>query len=771
MVNNKTPKAMGGNITKIEATEQDILSLAGMHLHENLSLKRIAAQMGKSIGWCAKTLQENGLYVGADGSDEDRTKKWNNGSPIIKRNDPFFKEKVKYIAICNSTGVEFKDFSNSSGALTDHLRKLGVQAADGTDFMKKKFLTEHGRPWFSDYFTFNVFEAKKKERVYVHRERREITKEEFDIIKKVYLEDGLTMREMEKVSGLGGSVITRVLQEWGLLVPFPDEEIGNLEVRSAEHKRLKREKLNENITFENKKAKSIFEEGKKYFAVCKITDKKFEDFTNSSGSLIRHVKEQFPGAEIPTGYKKRQHENETGAPWHAKYFYFIENNDIPPPTKKCPHCEWTTVDLTNASGQYTLHLEQAHSKDVQQHLVEHPSEADLFQTEVGRIKRRELIDSDPNFAIACQICGEKMLKITDTHVAKHGISLAEYKDKYSPFTLSEHSKKNFQELWKKGLGVYEHTFTSNGQKEVAAFIESLGFEVKMNDKKVLKGTELDIVVLNKNLAIEYNGLFYHSDLGGKKHKRFHLDKTLACEALNIHLIHIFDDEWIKRSNIIKSKIAHILGASMNKPLVHARKCAIRTIGISAANMFMEQNHIQGQVVGGAKSYAAFDGDNMVAVMMFDNKRTMTTNTDETTYELCRFATKMDIRCAGIGQRLLNHFIRENNPSRIVSFADRCYSNISNNVYEKLGFTLEEVLPPDYKYLNLKMFRNERLHRFNYGKPSIAKKFPEIYHPDKEEWPMMQEAGFDRIWDCGKFRYVMTLPVATNTKQEPQTQQP
>lgn len=765
MINNKKLKTMGGNIKKLEATEQDILALARMHLHEKLSLKHLAAQMGRSVGWCTKTLQENGLYVGADGSDEDRIKKWNNGAPIAKRIEPFFKEKVKYIAVCNATGNEFKDFSNSSGALTDHLRKLGIQAADDTDFMKQKFMLEHGRPWYSDYFTFNIFEAKKKEeRIYVHRERTEITEDQFATIKKAYLEDDLTIKETGKVSGLGESVVSRVLQEWGLLVPLPPYEPGSSKRQIDEHKRLKQEKLKENIAFENKKPKSIFEEGKKYFAVCKITDQKFEDFTNSSGALIRHIKEQFPGVEIPTGYKKRRHEKETGLPWHAKYFYFIENNDVPPPTKKCPYCEWTTVDLTNASGQYTFHLEQKHGKNVQQHLVEHPSESNLFQTEVVRIERRELIKSDPNFAIACQICGEKMLKITDTHVAKHGITLAEYKDRYSPFTLSEHSKKNFQELWKKGLGAYEHTFTSNGQKEVAAFIESLGFEVKMNDKKILKGMELDIVVIGKNLAIEYNGLFYHSDLGGKKHKRFHLDKTLACEALDMHLIHIFDDEWIKRSNIIKSKIAHILGASMNKPLVHARKCDIRTISISEANMFMEQNHIQGQMVGGAKSYAAFDGDSMIAVMMFDNRRAMTTNTDESVYELCRFATKTDIRCAGIGQRLLNHFIRENNPSRIVSFADRCYSNVKNNVYEKLGFTLEEVLPPDYKYLNLKKFRNERLHRFNYGKSSIAKKFPEIYHPDKEEWPMMQEAGFDRIWDCGKFRYVMTLPVAMNIKQ-------
>ena len=40
--------------------------------------------------------------------------------------------------------------------------------------------------------------------------------------------------------------------------------------------------------------------------------------------------------------------------------------------------------------------------------------------------------------------------------------------------------------------------------------------------------------------------------------------------------------------------------------------------------------------------------------------------------------------------------------------------------------------------------------------SLKKKFPQIYDNNKTEWEMMQELGYDRIWDCGKFKYEMTF---------------
>lgn len=74
------------------------------------------------------------------------------------------------------------------------------------------------------------------------------------------------------------------------------------------------------------------------------------------------------------------------------------------------------------------------------------------------------------------------------------------------------------------------------------------------------------------------------------------------------------------------------------------------------------------------------------------------------------------------------------------------------LYTKLGFKLTKTLKPDYWYYNCKYGRDKRFHKFGFGKSNLKKKFPKIYDDNKTEWEMIQELGFDRIWDCGKFKY-------------------
>jgi len=70
--------------------------------------------------------------------------------------------------------------------------------------------------------------------------------------------------------------------------------------------------------------------------------------------------------------------------------------------------------------------------------------------------------------------------------------------------------------------------------------------------------------------------------------------------------------------------------------------------------------------------------------------------------------------------------------------------------------LGELSNPDYSYCNSKIDKFKRFHKFNYGKKSIKIKYPSIYDDKKTEWEMMQELGFDRIWDCGKFCYELNF---------------
>ena len=70
-----------------------------------------------------------------------------------------------------------------------------------------------------------------------------------------------------------------------------------------------------------------------------------------------------------------------------------------------------------------------------------------------------------------------------------------------------------------------------------------------NDRSVLKPSELDIYLPNCNLAIEYNGEYWHSISKSKLDRE---DKSYLCLLKGITLIHIEDKEWKKdRTEILE----------------------------------------------------------------------------------------------------------------------------------------------------------------------------------------------------------------------------
>jgi hypothetical protein len=154
---------------------------------------------------------------------------------------------------------------------------------------------------------------------------------------------------------------------------------------------------------------------------------------------------------------------------------------------------------------------------------------------------------------------------------------------------------------------------------------------------------------------------------------------------------------------------------------------------------------------------AYYNNTLYAVMTFNNNRYMNNGNDNnhSTYELTRFAVKMGYNICGIASRLLKYFITNNKATKIISFADRRWTpSQNNNLYTKLGFICTSILKPDYSYYNRSLHRSNRLHKFGFGKSSIRKRFPEIYNENKTEWQMMQELGYDRIWDAGQYRFAI-----------------
>ena len=235
---------------------------------------------------------------------------------------------------------------------------------------------------------------------------------------------------------------------------------------------------------------------------------------------------------------------------------------------------------------------------------------------------------------------------------------------------------------------------------------------------------------------------------------------IASKALKImqdnnirHFI-IFEDEC-QKMNLIINKISHYLGKSKIEKKIHARKCEIKEIKNSKEKTeFLNKYHIQGADASNI-AYGAYYDNELVAVMTFSKPRVVLgyKNEDRSTYdkiwELSRFATNINYRIPGIASKLLKHFMKNNEWKKIISYADRRWSNQNDNLYIKLGFEEATINPPDYFYI----VDGKRKHRWNFRKDRLKEIF-DGYDPSKTEYENVENMGYFRLWDCGTIRYEM-----------------
>src|SRR5574344_324805 len=95
-----------------------------------------------------------------------------------------------------------------------------------------------------------------------------------------------------------------------------------------------------------------------------------------------------------------------------------------------------------------------------------------------------------------------------------------------------------------------HSNMSKGEEEIYLFLKELlgNEEIIRNDRNILDGMEIDLLVPKYGIGIEYDGLFWHSLENGKA-PNYHLLKTINAEKKGIRLIHIYEDEWNEKKDI------------------------------------------------------------------------------------------------------------------------------------------------------------------------------------------------------------------------------
>jgi G:T-mismatch repair DNA endonuclease (very short patch repair protein) len=323
-----------------------------------------------------------------------------------------------------------------------------------------------------------------------------------------------------------------------------------------------------------------------------------------------------------------------------------------------------------------------------------------------------------------------------------------FKDKLKQTMMKKHGCDSYFKS-EEYRALYRMDSTNNygkTQKEIGEYLLELGFDFR-SDNKILEGKEIDLFNDKLKLGIEYCGLFWHNELSPQPRlKDFHYKKYKKCLEEGIRLITIFEDEWRQKKLQCKSIIRSILGKYQKK--IHARKCEVLPINKTAAKKFYEENHILGSPRSILFSVGLVFQDELVGAISLGRHHRKKSDTN--CIILNRLCFKIDTQVIGGASKLLHpciSYCKDNEMESISTWSDNRYS--SGQVYEKIGFTLDGELPPDYSYVEFRK-PTRRLSKQSQKKNKAARESGST----EKEWCLHN--GLARIWDCGKKRWKYTV---------------
>lgn len=281
---------------------------------------------------------------------------------------------------------------------------------------------------------------------------------------------------------------------------------------------------------------------------------------------------------------------------------------------------------------------------------------------------------------------------------------------------------------------------SKAEQDIFVFITSLGLDAKQSDRKTLASGELDILIPEKKIAIEFNGLYWHTENRGK-HETYHYEKWKECKDKGIQLIQIWEDEWNEKPSLLKRMLAFKLGL-MTDDKVAARKTFVADLTKTDAEVFLEENHIQGFASGSFYvGLKAKDTEEIVALVVLKKEPGNALN-------IIRYATNKNV--VGGFTKLLSYAINIWKPSSFITFSDNCVSD--GGLYKNNGFIADKELRPDYRYV----VAGERKHKFGYRLKRFQNDPNLLWESNLTEKQLADLNGISRIWDAGKIRWIKTL---------------
>lgn len=282
--------------------------------------------------------------------------------------------------------------------------------------------------------------------------------------------------------------------------------------------------------------------------------------------------------------------------------------------------------------------------------------------------------------------------------------------------------------------------SSQGERDLLDAVRVVSPDAEARNRTVVAPLELDVYVPSKNLAFEYNGIFYHSDKF--KARGYHKEKSERCLEAGVRLYHVWGN---LPAQVVHSKIRCLLGAAPNR--LFARKLRFAKIAAPSAKKFFNRTHLHGWCPASA-TYGLMNGDKIVQALSFRRY-------GAGKMEIARHSTELDTVVVGGFSRLLKHCLPllPTGTQTIVSFAYRDWSpDPIRTAYFKAGFVLVGATDPSMRYVK----RGETFHRQEFQKHKLKALFPDLYEESKTAKVIMEEAGYLETYDSGNWKFELSV---------------
>ena len=289
---------------------------------------------------------------------------------------------------------------------------------------------------------------------------------------------------------------------------------------------------------------------------------------------------------------------------------------------------------------------------------------------------------------------------SQTHLSEESIKVLSSRDNLREFMITNniHTVRELTLALGRGsmpkIGEYLHKYDSwdliNPKEsyqefEIMSFVRSLGVSC-YKDKSVLKPYEIDCYCPDYKIGIEFNGIYWHSNL--QKEKDYHIKKSKLAEQKGVRLIHIYENEWedARVRPILESMLKIAFGKEENR--IYARNCEIREITNKEEKPFNEVNHLKGHR-NAQITYGLFYKDELVQLMSFARHK-------KYEWEIIRGCPGSNNVVVGGVSKLFKHFVKENNPAQVFSYAD--FNKFDGEGYLALGMKFIGYSGPDLRWV-------------------------------------------------------------------------